>query len=157
MKMNRTFAFLAVTFLGGLAAFSPVAQAQEKKDEKAAPQPAPPAAPAEAKPGAPAAPRPGAVRVDRTEQLGVFLKLDDKQKEKVKPILDDEQKKLTEWRTAKDLKPEERRAKYLEIREATNAKIKPILTEEQWEKYARMRGLGPRTNAPASPTPAPTK
>jgi hypothetical protein len=76
--------------------------------------------------------------------------LTDEQKQKVKPIIEDEYKKYQELRTQKNLSPQDRVAKMREIREATNQKLKPIFTEEQWAKFYR-----PMTNSPAAlPKPA---
>jgi hypothetical protein len=74
--------------------------------------------------------------------LSRSLKLTDEQKQKVKPIIEDEYKKYQELRTQKNLSPQDRVAKMREIREATNQKLKPIFTEEQWAKFYR-----PMTNS----------
>ncbi len=153
MKKNQ-HSFMAALALGGLVAFGPGTQAQEKKVEV---KPAAPATPPTTPPARPAPPR------DRTAQVAEFLKLDDAQKAKAKPILDEENTKMLALRQDKAVTREDRMVKYKEIREATNEKMKPLLTPEQVEKWARMRGLGPKPAPPSPPapptppTPAPAK
>ncbi len=145
MKKN-TIAFVAGTILCGLMAFGPTAQAQEKKDQKP-----------EVKPAAPATARP--IPSDRTEYLAQFLKLTDDQKQKVKPILQEESQQFVDLRKSyKDMTPEQRMNKTREIRDGTAAKLKPILTEEQWDKYSKRFQQRPqpmiRTNAAPAVRPA---
>lgn len=111
-----------------------------------------PATPQQSQPAqsAPAAPT---IQRDRTEILARYLNLSDEQKEKVKPIIDEETKKIQELRQQKDLSQQERTAKIREIREQTYQKMKPILTEEQWKKY--YRPLQPATPPPPQTPPAP--
>jgi Spy/CpxP family protein refolding chaperone len=141
--MNRkTIVLLAGVVLGSLVG-SP-AQAQT---------PNTPPAPA-AVPGAPAA-RP-AMR-DRTDVLAQRLGLTDEQKQKVKPIFDAETQALQDLRKDKTVKPEDLRAKYMALREASNVKLKAVLTPEQYEKYTRPfagRTNAPVRIAPAAPAPA---
>jgi periplasmic protein CpxP/Spy len=96
---------------------------------------------------------------DRTDAMAQRLGLTDEQKQKVRPIMEEEMKKLNDMRTQTDLKPEERRAKYMALREETNAKLKPILTPEQWDKhtkpFARMTAPGQAGTNVVRPTPAP--
>lgn len=145
MKKN-TIAFVAGTILCGLMACGPTAQAQEKKDQKP-----------EVKPAAPAV-RP-VQAPDRTEYLAQFLKLTDDQKQKIKPILQEEQQKFAEMRAAmKDMTQEQRITKTREIRDGTAAKLKPILTEDQWDRYSKRFQQRPqpmiRTNAAPAVRPA---
>ncbi len=143
--MNRkAFSLLTGMLLGSFVMGSAVVQAQT---------PATPAAPTA--PGVqPATPGARPVMRDRTEVLSQRLNLTDDQKTKIKPILDEQTKKLMDLRSEKDLKPEDRRAKVMAIRDESDAKIKAILTPEQWEKYPRMPA--PRTNAVVRPNiPAP--
>ena len=151
MKTNRKL--IAAIALGTLMALSPASPAQEKQD---APKPAAPAAPAIPATPAPApAARP---RPDRTKQLAAMLNLTEEQQTKVKPVMEEEAKKTQELRDQKDLSPEDRRAKYTEIRNGTTAKLKPILTTEQWDKWEKLRtgGRPAQPGAPAIPAPAPT-
>lgn len=85
--------------------------------------------------------RPG--RGDRLKSLADQLKLSDEQKEKIKPILQDERKKVRELRENKDLSRQDRVAKLKEIREDIRAKVKPILTPEQLEQWNKLRSEGP--------------
>ena len=141
-NMNRkAFSLLTGMLLGSFVMGSAVVQAQTTNAPTPGVQPASPGA------------RP-AMR-DRTEVLAQRLNLTDDQKTKIKPILDEQTKKLMDLRLEKDLKPDERRAKVLAIRDESDAKVKAILTPEQWEKYPRMPA--PRTNTvvrPAAPAPA---
>jgi Spy/CpxP family protein refolding chaperone len=135
--------------------------------EKTVPQPPAPTLPAMGAPRAPGTPatplppsmgpggaaRPMPMMRDRTDMLARVLNLTDEQKEKVRPILEEEQKKMTE------------------VREQTQAKLKPLLTPEQWEKFAgsplsgqrvtpivtRPSGMPPVAPAPPPVPPAPSK
>jgi hypothetical protein len=119
-----------------------------------------------------AVPQPAAAATNRppartyVDALAQRLKLSDEQKEKAKAVFDEQNQKYTAMRTnMATLKPEERRAKYMAVREETNAKLKTIFTPEQWEQYskpmqARPNMMRPGTNAPVSvpavpATPAP--
>jgi Spy/CpxP family protein refolding chaperone len=143
--------------LGSVVALQPLAQAQEKKDEKpAAPAAAPPLTPA-----APAAPLSSAeIRSRQTEAslngMTRMYSLTDEQKAKVKPILEEQFKKLEELRLEKTVAPEERRKKLLDIREASQTKIKALLTPEQLQKMDSLRQRGQVRPAPGAPgaTPA---
>src|SRR6266567_203271 len=95
-------------------------QAQEKKEAPVAPAtPAVPAAPA--KPATPAAkPDIRAARIDmRLNSMARSLSLTDEQKQKLKPILEDELKKLEELQQDKGTPAEQRMTKIREIREGT--------------------------------------
>jgi len=147
---KTTLALLTTTLMGGLLAGTATAQAQEKPAQTPA-----------VKTNAPAA-RPTPVRRDITDFYAQQLKLNDEQKQKVKPIMDDEQKSLADLRQQirdKKITQDEYRKKSLETREASNAKIKPILTDEQWERFSKLRGGGMRPVGPATTPPpaAPAK
>jgi len=83
-------------------------------------------------------------RAERFKELSEQLKLTDDQKEKLKPIVQEERKKVRELRDNKDLSRQDRVAKLKEIREDVSAKLKPILTPEQLEKWNKLRSEGPR-------------
>jgi periplasmic protein CpxP/Spy len=148
--MKRTsFVIFSGVLLGGFLVSQGLAQVQ------------PPAAP-QAKPAlgtnAPGTRPPVRTRADYLAQR---LKLNDEQKGKVTTVFDEETQKYGEMRKQTDLKPEDRRAKYMAIREETNTKLKAILTPEQWEQYSKpmqqMRQNPPvrlGTNAPTTPPPA---
>jgi len=76
------------------------------------------------------------------------LSLSEEQKGKVKPILEDMQKKMVELRKDKSIEPADRRAKMKEIREATTSQLKEVLTPEQLAKWNSL-GQGTRRQ----PTP----
>ncbi|MGC8742653.1 MAG: hypothetical protein ACP5T0_02085 [Verrucomicrobiia bacterium] len=140
-KINIISAVTAITFSIALAA---TAQEQKSGDNKNA------AKTPQAVPAIQVSPQGMNAGINlasnRTEMLARALKLTDEQKEKARPIIEEETKKLQELRMKKDLTPQERVAKMREIREATYQKMKPILTEEQWNKFYR-----PMTNATAVP------
>ena len=83
-------------------------------------------------------------RAERLKAVSEQLKLTDEQKEKIKPILQEERKKVRELRENKDLSRQDRVAKLKEIREDVGTKLKPILTPEQLEKWNKLRSEGPR-------------
>ncbi len=140
--MKRTvIALLATTLLGSLAC-GPAAQAQEKQKP-------------EAKTNAPAA-RVTPARRDYTDFYAQTLKLNDEQKQKARPIFEEETKSLMALRQEmrdKKITQDEYRKKSLEIRESTTAKLKPVLTDEQWQKFSKMRGGGMRPTPPGTPPP----
>jgi hypothetical protein len=140
--MKKTaYTLLTTVLMGGLIACVSSAQAQEKKEVKPEVRPVP------AAPGGAAT----AAKFDRTERMAQMLKLNDEQKAKVKPILEEEFTKQREIYTDKNTPPEQRREKLLKLREETSTKLKPILTEEQWAMYSKMRG-GVRPAATTPPT-----
>jgi Spy/CpxP family protein refolding chaperone len=117
MKINR-LALLTV-LLGSFMALGPASQAADKPDNA-------PADKSAVTKGRPA-------RGQRLQQIGEELKLTDDQKEKLKPVFQDQAKKVRELRNDKDLSREDRMAKVKEIREDLNTKLKTILTPEQLE------------------------
>ena len=131
MRPNK-LTLLAV-LLGSLLGVLPASRAAD-----ADPKPADKAEPAG---GSGAKARPA--RGERLQGLAEQLKLTDEQKEKIKPILQDERKKVRELRENKDLARQDRVAKLKEIREDIRAKVKPILTPEQLEKWNKLRSEGP--------------
>ena len=142
--MNRkTFVLLAGVMLGGIVGVGSSAQAHTTNA-----------------PAAPVAPGARPTR-DRTDFIAQRLGLTDEQKQKVKPIFDEETQKMQEMRKDTTVKPEDRRAKYMALREETNTKLKAVLTPEQFEKYTKP--FAGRTNAPGrimpgtpgTPTPGP--
>jgi Spy/CpxP family protein refolding chaperone len=75
----------------------------------------------------------------RLERLSRMLNLDDQQKTKIRPILEEENKQMEALRADSSLTPESRRAKFREIHENAMKQMNPILTPEQQEKLANMR------------------
>ena len=99
-------------------------------------QDAPKDKPADNKPTAPA---PGARRPGLSlDGMAKQLDLSDEQKVKIKPILEDLQKQISELRKDTSIAPEDRPAKMKEIREGIAAKLKEILTPEQFAKWEKM-------------------
>jgi periplasmic protein CpxP/Spy len=73
------------------------------------------------------------------ERLTTELKLDDKQKARVKVVLDETMKKMQELRGDSGQSPEDRRAKMQSIRQESGKKMKEILTAEQFKKYEELQ------------------
>jgi protein CpxP len=72
------------------------------------------------------------------------LNLTEDQKEKIRPVLQDESKQLKALHEDTSLTPEQRRAKAREIHRATREQINPILTPEQQEQLKEMHRRRPR-------------
>jgi protein CpxP len=125
MKITK-FSLVALIALGGLLAFSPVAQAQEKKAD------------AQQEKGKGKGP-------DQLAQMTELLKLTADQQAKLKPIIEARAKKMAAIREA-TTDQAERRAKTQELQPAFTADVKKILTPEQfdtWEKdQASKKGKG---------------
>ena len=147
---------MSVAAAGGLLALGNSASAAET--------PAAPAAPAIARP-APAMTRPAGMGMtnrfqapDRLAAMAKRLELTDDQKPKVKAVLDEETALQTEFRQkAKDMTPEQRRARYMEIRSTVDTKIKAVLTPAQLEKWETARGRRPAGTPGAAPAAVPAK
>jgi Spy/CpxP family protein refolding chaperone len=125
MKTNKLGLLTAIT-LGGLLALTLPAMAQEKKEEKKDEKKAP-AATGKASPQ------------DRLKQIAEDLKLTDEQKEKVRPIFQEQFEKMRVIFTDANVPAEEKRTKIQELRTTYNGKIKALLTPEQAEKWDKMQ------------------
>jgi hypothetical protein len=77
------------------------------------------------------------------ENMATQLKLSDDQKAKLKPIVQEEAKKLREIRQDTAMNTQEKRAKVRELRDEYTAKIKPVLTAEQFDQYKKLRDQAP--------------
>ncbi|MBN2506857.1 MAG: hypothetical protein JXQ71_09205 [Verrucomicrobia bacterium] len=141
---------------GGLAQAADAPPAAPPSKAAPAVQAQPGARPAPAVQVKPAPPGKRPVMRDRTDFLASYLQLSDAQKEKVRPIFEEESKKIAELRKETKMPNDQRRAKYAEIREATNAKLKAVLTDAQWEKYSK-RGQRPATLPPGAKPVRPAK
>lgn len=75
----------------------------------------------------------------RLKHLSDTLNLTDKQKEQIKPILEDEANQMREMHQDKSMQREQRIAKMQEIRKNTDTKIEQVLTPEQKDKFVKMR------------------
>ena len=154
MKL-RQINITALLALSGLVALAPLSQAQDKKEEQPQIKPAAPVPPA-AKPDATAL-----ILLERVKRMATELKLSDEQKEKLKPIIEEELAKFKTFRDDQSLEQAARVAKYREIREGTQVKIKALLTPEQAEQYNKARTRPaklpavPTAPAPGQPAPAP--
>ncbi len=126
MKTHKS-KFLALIALGGLVAFGPLAQAETTGAKSARSN----------------ARRAGAAQ-NRLQNIAEQLQLTADQKEKLKPIFDDETQKLRALRQDTSLSREDRTAKLKAIQEATDAKVKPLLTTEQLEKWNKLRAEAPK-------------
>ncbi len=115
MKLVKLSVVAAVA-LGGLVAFSNLAQAQDTGKEKKG--------------------KKGYMSVEqRMERLTTELKLTDEQKPKVKALLEDQQKKMQEMR--KEGTPPDRE-KMREMRTDMEKRMKEILKPDQFEKWQKM-------------------
>lgn len=113
--MNKT-SILALA-LGSIIAFSPAAQAQDKKAEGR-----------------------GRQSVEaRMKQLSEALKLTDEQKTKLEPILKEEGEKFRAIFEDTNSSREEKGKKMQDIRKDLSAKVKAVLTPEQAEKYEKIQ------------------
>jgi periplasmic protein CpxP/Spy len=83
-------------------------------------------------------------KADQLQNLAEELKLTDEQKEKIRPIVREQARKVRELRKDTELSRPDRLAKFKEVREGTLEKLKPILTAEQLEKWKQRRSEGPR-------------
>jgi protein CpxP len=78
-------------------------------------------------------------RHDRLEWLSKELNLSDEQKEKLKPILQDEGKQMRAVHEDSSLTPDQKRDKVKQIRQTFRPQIQAVLTPEQQEKFKNLR------------------
>jgi Spy/CpxP family protein refolding chaperone len=78
-----------------------------------------------------------------TQQLG----LTPEQREKLRPIIEEEGERLRVNRLDEHLNPDQKRQKALEIRQAYQPKIAALLTPEQQEKFKKMQETYPEKPA----------
>jgi len=124
---------MAVILLGGLLAGQPLAQGQDKKEDKP-----------ETKPGVQR--DAGTLIIEgRIRQMDKVLTLAEEQKQKLRPIFAEEAKTLSAVRDDNSLPIETKIAKRKEINAATQTKIKPILTPEQVEKWEKQQSRARKT------------
>ncbi len=87
-----------------------------------------------------AAARSGRAQVEKhAGKVAQELNLTKDQKQQLKPILQEEARKLKALRTETGLSGRQKRQKLQEIRQDMVAKVKPILTPEQLEKWQKLR------------------
>ena len=112
-------------------------------------------------PGMNGRPGPGRMQQRQLEMMTRELNLTPEQADQVKGIQADSMKQMMAVRDDSSVKPEDRRAKMMEIRQSTHEKIRGLLTDEQKTKFDAMQSRmgGPRgPNGPAAPvqsTPPP--
>lgn len=110
-------------------------------------------------PAAPAARRAGG-RMSAENQLKELtekLKLNADQEAKIKVVLED---RIKGMQGARDLSPEERKAKGVALREETTKKMKEILTADQYKQYEELQkqmNAARRNNGTNAPAPASTE
>jgi len=75
----------------------------------------------------------------RLERLSKQLNLTDDQKAKIKPILDEEDAKTKALWQDTSTAPEDKRGKFMAIRQTANDQIKSVLTEDQQKKFTDMQ------------------
>ena len=73
------------------------------------------------------------------ERLSKELNLTDEQKEKVKPILDEQTKQMHAAQEDTSLTQEQKRDKMKQIHQTTHSQINEILTPEQQKKFAALK------------------
>lgn len=139
MKLNQTL-IIAGLIAGGVFAANTAVRAQGSTNT----------------PPAVTQPRPPGARPSPADFVAKQLALNDDQKEKIKPILEERQQKAAELRKDTTLSPTDRRAKMKEIREATDAKMKEVLTADQYEKWTKMGAGRPRPAGAGAPPPGGT-
>jgi hypothetical protein len=79
--------------------------------------------------------------------LGEKLTLTGEQKEKMRPLISEEVKFMHSLRENHDLSEADRIGKEKEFRDASRPKFKAILSEEQFEKFEKLRGSKPKKEA----------
>jgi periplasmic protein CpxP/Spy len=121
-----------------------------------------------AQPSTPTAPQRRHVQGDRAEhrlmRLTKRLSLTDDQKEKLRPILQDEEKQMKAVDEDTSLTPQQKHRKMRDIHRASRSQMDSILTEEQKQKlpperhhgggqhHARRGGMNPGTTNPGTPS-----
>ena len=90
------------------------------------------------------------------DQIATALNLDDATKAKVKPIIEDRDKKIKDLMADTTVTGADRRTKMQTIRQETEDALKKVLTPEQFAKYQAMpQGRGRRGgNGGGNPPPA---
>jgi Spy/CpxP family protein refolding chaperone len=74
----------------------------------------------------------------RLNHMSQELNLTDDQKEKLKPVLEDEMKQIQAVRQDNSLSRDQRREKVMQIHQSTKPQIEAVLTPEQKEKLNKM-------------------
>lgn len=72
------------------------------------------------------------------DHMSTELNLTEDQKTKIKPILEDQSKKMSDLRSDTSLSREDRRAKMKDVHESTMTQLRQILNEDQQKKLDEM-------------------
>jgi Spy/CpxP family protein refolding chaperone len=81
----------------------------------------------------------GPMSVDaQLDHMSQALNLTDDQKAKIKPILEEQSKKMHDLMQDSSVSQEDRRAKFQEIHEDTMSKVRPLLNDDQQKKMDAM-------------------
>ncbi|HZU43125.1 MAG TPA: hypothetical protein VE994_10665 [Terriglobales bacterium] len=72
------------------------------------------------------------------DHLSKQLNLNDDQKQKVKPLLDQQAEQMQSLRQDTSLSQQDRRAKFQEIHQSTMSQIRSLLDEKQQKKFDKM-------------------
>jgi len=76
---------------------------------------------------------------DRVKYLTKELNLTEEQRARIKSALEDEQKWMSSLKQDSPLSPEDRRAKFEEIKKDTSQQIRRILNKDQLKKYDELQ------------------
>jgi Spy/CpxP family protein refolding chaperone len=76
---------------------------------------------------------------ERFQKMAAELKLTDDQKEQLRPVFEEQAKKLMELRDDTSLDRRSRLMKARDLQQGFQAKVNPILTEEQRKKWSQMQ------------------
>jgi Spy/CpxP family protein refolding chaperone len=82
---------------------------------------------------------PNARLEQQIERMTEQLELTDGQKEELRPILEAQGEKMREIMQDSSIDREQKREQFMKLRKETEPKIKQILTEEQYEKWQKLR------------------
>lgn len=89
--------------------------------------------------GGPGVPGGAAAGRDAMQRLVDELELSEAQREKMRPVMQEEFAKIRELRENESLSREDKLAKFRTINQATTAKVKEILSQEQLTKWEKLR------------------
>ena len=79
---------------------------------------------------------------EELQRLDKALKLNDDQKNQIKPVLEDRQQKMQSLRSDTSLSEQDRRSKMKSTMEDSNSKIRDVLNDDQKKKFDEMQQHG---------------
>jgi len=138
------FSLMAVIVLGSAIALTPLARAQDDKEDEVKLKP-------------PQRERAAARLQAGTKRLAEELKLTDEQKPKFEAVMKEQAEKQRELRQDTVLSQEERVAKVREMRQDIAGKVKAILSPEQYEQWEKLQRTARRARAARAEKLAPEK